>query len=68
MRCMTWVGSIGGICRVGRQALVELGRTACRIAGIHDLIAMKQQAGRPQDLRDIDELRRILALSGLEDS
>ena len=27
---------------------VELGRTACRIAGIHDLIAMKEQAGRPQ--------------------
>ena len=47
---------------------VELGRTACRIAGIHDLIAMKQQAARPQDLRDIEELRRILELSGREKS
>lgn len=45
---------------------VDLGRTACRIAGIDDLIAMKAQAGRPEDLRDIEELRRILRLSGRE--
>jgi hypothetical protein len=47
---------------------VELGRTACRIAGIRDLIALKEQAGRPQDQRDIEELRHILRLSGREGS
>lgn len=45
---------------------VDIGRTACRIAGIDDLIAMKAQAGRPQDLRDIEELRHILRLNGRE--
>lgn len=42
-----------------RSISANLGRTDCRIAGIEDLIAMKTQAGRPQDLRDIEELRRI---------
>ena len=45
-----------------RSITASLGRTDCRIAGIEDLIAMKTQAGRPQDLRDIDELRRIQQL------
>ena len=39
-----------------------LGTTPCRIVGVEDLIAMKAEAGRPQDLRDIQELRRILEL------
>lgn len=39
-----------------------LGATTCRIVGVEDLIAMKAEAGRPQDLRDIEELRRILEL------
>lgn len=47
---------------------VDLGKTKCRIAGIHDPIAMKELAGRPQDQRDIQELRHILRLSGLESS
>jgi len=29
------------------------------VASIDDLISMKQRAGRPQDLLDITELRRI---------
>jgi len=45
-----------------RSVSANLGRTGCRIAGIEDLIAMKTQAGRPQDLRDIEELRRIQQL------
>jgi len=47
-----------------RAKLAMMGRTTCRIAGIEDLIAMKTQAGRPQDLRDIDELRRLADLQG----
>ncbi len=47
-----------------RSNMASLGRTDCRIASIEDLIAMKSQAGRPQDLRDIDELRRIQKLQG----
>lgn len=45
-----------------RAVGANLGRTECRIAGIDDLIAMKTMAGRPQDLRDIQELRRIQQL------
>jgi len=45
-----------------RAVSTNLGQTDCRIASIEDLIAMKTQAGRPQDLRDIDELRRIQQL------
>lgn len=51
-----------------RSELVELGSTPCRIAGIEDLIAMKNDAGRPQDLRDIEELRHILRLKQQESS
>lgn len=45
-----------------RAVCANLGSTECRIAGIDDLIAMKTMAGRPQDLRDIQELRRIQQL------
>jgi len=45
-----------------RSVDANLGGVACRIAGIEDLIAMKSLAGRPQDLRDIEELRRIQRL------
>ena len=42
-----------------RSVSANLGRTSCRIASIEDLIVMKSLAGRPQDLRDIEELQRI---------
>ena len=45
-----------------RAVTANLGSTECRIAGIEDLITMKTIAGRPQDLRDIQELRRIQRL------
>lgn len=35
----------------------------CRFAGIEDLITMKTEAGRPQGLRDIEELRRLQQLA-----
>jgi Nucleotidyltransferase of unknown function (DUF6036) len=37
--------------------LPDVGRV--RFAGYADLVAMKQAAGRPQDQRDLDELRAI---------
>lgn len=46
-----------------RAEHVDLGATSCRIAGIQDLIRMKTEAGRPQDLRDIQELRRIIEIN-----
>jgi CMP-2-keto-3-deoxyoctulosonic acid synthetase len=46
-----------------RSIRANLGATACRIASIEDLIAMKTAAGRPQDLRDIEELRQLSALA-----
>ena len=45
-----------------RAMVVQLGATPCRIVGLDDLIAMKAAAGRPVDLRDIDELRRLALL------
>lgn len=46
------------------SVLTMLGTTPCRIVGIEDLISMKTQAGRPQDLRDIEALRSLLQLGG----
>jgi hypothetical protein len=42
-----------------RAEMVTLPNTSVRVAAIADLILMKQRAGRPQDLIDIDALRRI---------
>ena len=45
-----------------RSMVTRLGSVPCRIASLDDLIAMKQMAGRPQDLRDILELQRLRQL------
>ena len=39
---------------------VSVGRLSLAIASIADLIAMKEDTGRPQDAADIDALRRLL--------
>jgi predicted nucleotidyltransferase len=43
-----------------RSETVQLETTRVRIASIPDLIDMKEQAGRPQDVEDIAALREIL--------
>ncbi len=45
-----------------RAVVTQLGQTPCRIVGIDDLIAMKTEAARPVDLRDIEELHRLAKL------
>lgn len=42
-----------------RAVTVPVGQTDVRIAAMDDLIAMKRQAGRPQDLADIAALETI---------
>jgi hypothetical protein len=43
-----------------RAETVKLAHTVARIASIRDLIRLKQLAGRPQDLTDIEALELIL--------
>jgi hypothetical protein len=42
-----------------RSEILDLGGYTVRVAAIEDLIAMKRNAGRPQDLIDIEALERI---------
>jgi hypothetical protein len=44
-----------------RAAVMRLDETDVRVASIADLVAMKREAGRPQDLVDIEALEAILA-------
>lgn len=49
---------------LARSQEVMLNRTKIRIASIDDLIALKQHAGRPQDLVDIEQLETIRRQKG----
>ena len=42
-----------------RALALEIGSTPVRVASIDDLIALKQQAGRPLDLDDVAHLQKI---------
>jgi predicted nucleotidyltransferase len=42
-----------------RSVVVELDTTHARVVGVDDLIALKQKAGRHQDLADIEALRAL---------
>jgi hypothetical protein len=44
-----------------RAVSVPLGGVAVKVASIPDLIALKEEAGRPKDREDIEHLRAILA-------
>lgn len=43
----------------GRAVLVDLGSTEATVVALEDLIALKREAGRPQDLADLEVLTRI---------
>ncbi|MCY3845801.1 MAG: hypothetical protein OXH69_19920 [Acidobacteria bacterium] len=54
------VGESDAFADLRRRAVeVTVGERAFFVASIEDLIAMKQRAGRPQDLLDIAELQRL---------
>ena len=42
-----------------RAAVMSLEATTVRVAHIDDLITLKRQAGRPQDLLDVEQLELI---------
>jgi len=45
---------------LARSVTVDVEGEAVRVAALDDLIAMKREVGRPQDLADIDALERIM--------
>ncbi|HEX7152752.1 MAG TPA: hypothetical protein VF618_14775 [Thermoanaerobaculia bacterium] len=47
----------------GRAKLLRLDDVMVSVASISDLIEMKQRAGRPQDLSDIEALKRVESIN-----
>lgn len=58
---LQWVQGVEGYESLNARAIdVDLPRVGhIRFAGYADLVAMKRAAGRPEDLRDLAELRSI---------
>jgi len=55
---MQWIPGIDGFEQLDRSAITDdvPGVGPVRFAGYEDVVAMKQHAGRPQDLVDLDEM------------
>ncbi len=45
---------------IKRAVKVKIANTTLRVVGLKDLIKLKRLAGRPQDLADIEKLKRVL--------
>ncbi|MBI2061810.1 MAG: nucleotidyltransferase [Nitrospirae bacterium] len=45
-----------------RGVPVKIGKVALKVMGLEDLITLKREAGRPQDLADLDALEEIFRL------
>lgn len=50
---------LGATAMIERAVTFDVGGVPVQVAGIDDLIALKQAVGRPIDLADIEHLRRI---------
>ncbi len=47
-----------------RAVRVDLGRAEATVVALDDLIALKREAGRPQDLADVESLSQLRQASG----
>lgn len=56
---MQWIGDVGLWERLSPGAvLAEIDGLTIRVVGYDDLVALKEQAGRPEDLTDLQRLRQ----------
>ena len=47
-----------------RSEVMQVGETSIRVASLDDLIRLKREAGRPQDLVDVGRLEQVRRLRG----
>ncbi len=56
---MQWIGDEALWAKLAPGAIAtEIGGLSVKMVGYEDLVALKQQAGRPEDLADLQRLRR----------
>ena len=56
---MQWIGAEGLWGKLAPGAVTaEIGGLRVRVVGFGDLVALKEQGGRPEDLTDLQRLRR----------